>query len=181
MKINIGKYFSPPININKLENWYLSIRNKNCLYNWFLSIRNKNCLFDYTFIDKIVFSIIDKLHFFARPINNWCEDRFNRKIKIKIDDYDIWNLDHTLALIIYPAMIKLKSQKCGISHVDYVEDVPENIRDDPEKSWEYVLDEIIYSFGCMCDESFDMFDEVSYNRVRNGVRLFGKYYFSFWD
>ena len=31
-----------------------------------------------------------------------------RKINIEIDNYDTWNLDHTLALIIYPALLSLK-------------------------------------------------------------------------
>ena len=33
-----------------------------------------------------------------------------RKININIDGYDCWNLDNTLAHIIYPALIHLKKK-----------------------------------------------------------------------
>ena len=36
----------------------------------------------------------------------WLESRKKRKIKIKIDEYDTWSMDHTLALIIVP-MLKI--------------------------------------------------------------------------
>ena len=35
-------------------------------------------------------------------------DRKNRAETVVIDDYDVWNLDHTLALIIVPALKLLK-------------------------------------------------------------------------
>jgi len=39
--------------------------------------------------------------------------RKNRAFHIHIDDYDVWNLDHTLASIIHPALIRLKDTKQG--------------------------------------------------------------------
>ena len=52
--------------------------------------------------------------------------RTNRKIEIRIDKYDVWGLDHTLALIIHPALVLLKEQKHGDPQVDD-EDVPEEV------------------------------------------------------
>ena len=39
--------------------------------------------------------------------------RKNRAYHIHIDDYDVWSLDHTLASIIHPALIRLKETKQG--------------------------------------------------------------------
>ena len=38
----------------------------------------------------------------------------DRKVDIKIESFDTWNLDSTLALIILPALIQLKETKHGI-------------------------------------------------------------------
>ena len=53
--------------------------------------------------------------------------RKNKAETIVIDDYDVWNLDCTLALIIVPALKLLKKKKQGAPVVDN-EDVPENLR-----------------------------------------------------
>ena len=85
--------------------------------------------------------------------------RDNRKVDIRIDDYDVWGADHTLALIIHPVLVKLKEVKQGSPCVDD-EDVPDNLKstDAPDKEnewdtddnhhgrWEYVLDEMIWAF-----------------------------------
>ncbi len=93
----------------------------------------------------------------------WVDKKRKRKIKIQIDNYDVWGADHTLALIILPVLIKLREHKHGHPLVDD-EDVPENIRsysapalteDDKrngsvdqfaESRWDWVLDEMIWSF-----------------------------------
>ena len=101
-----------------------------------------------------------------KPLNeflNWLYDRKKRKIEIHIDGYDVWNADHTLALIIVPVLKKLKEQKHGTPHVDD-KDVPANLRRSaaPELTeeqkntghtdelwgarWEWVLDEMIWAF-----------------------------------
>ena len=36
-----------------------------------------------------------------------------RTIKIEIDDWDIWNLDHTLAMVIHPALVKFRENLNG--------------------------------------------------------------------
>ena len=80
-----------------------------------------------------------------------CEYIYNkksRKVKIHIDDYDVWDASYTMALIIHPILVKLKEDKQGIPFVDN-EDVPEELRDEKdygEKKWDYVLDEMIFAF-----------------------------------
>lgn len=93
----------------------------------------------------------------------WMYDRKQRKVKIHIDGYDVWNADHTLALIIVPVLKKLKEQKHGTSSVDD-KDVPPHLRStaatpltEEEKNtghvdnlwearWDWVLDEMIWAF-----------------------------------
>jgi len=87
--------------------------------------------------------------------------RKNRAEKVVIDDCDVWNLDHTLALIIIPALKRLKEKKQGAPFVDN-EDVPKELRMTAGKQkkykktgetdehyfdrWDYVMDEMIWAF-----------------------------------
>lgn len=97
---------------------------------------------------------------------NWIYQKRNRNIFIKIDGYDTWNADDTLARIILPVMKQLKNQKQGYGFIDDV-DVPEELRsynagpkenewdwdDNAEKRYEWVLNEIIWAFENMLDEN----------------------------
>ena len=69
----------------------------------------------------------------------WIYDNLKtRKIKIRIDPYDTWSVDHTLALIIVPMLKQLKARQHGAPNVDD-EDVPENlcsINAKPKEDWE---------------------------------------------
>ena len=131
----------------------------------------------------------------------------NRKVDIHIDGYDLWNMDHTLALIIHPMLVMLKEGKQGSPDVDN-EDVPEHLQSpehnimDPvttvwgtddvyHERWQYVLDEMIWAFGQIIDKEVadsqffnNGFDKDGYiewsNRINNGTKLFGKYYQGLW-
>ena len=97
---------------------------------------------------------------------NWIESKKKRKIKIQIDRYDTWSMDHTLALIIHPMLIQLKETKHGSPFVDD-EDVPEHLRSTaaPPKEnewdtdnnhhlrWEWILDEITWAFSQILDDT----------------------------
>jgi hypothetical protein len=115
----------------------------------------------------------DRCHLIGEWLNDtwvgdvckWIHDRRHRKIKVHIDYYDIWSMDHTLAHIILPMLKMLKDKKHGSPYVDD-EDVPENLRSTaapPKKEewdtddnfhdrWTWVLDEMIWSFGTELDE-----------------------------
>jgi hypothetical protein len=81
-----------------------------------------------------------------------------RRVKIVIDPYDTWSMDHTLALIIVPMLKQLHATKHGAPFVDD-EYVPEHLRstaapptenewdvdDNHFKRWDYVLDEMIWA------------------------------------
>ena len=62
----------------------------------------------------------------------WINRKKQRKIKIRIDRYDTWSMDHTLALITLPMLKQLKATAHGSAYVD-PEDVPEHLRPDPER------------------------------------------------
>lgn len=98
----------------------------------------------------------------------WIELKKSRKVKIRIDPYDTWNMDHTLALIILPMLKQLKATKHGSPLVDD-EDVPEHLRstaarpkenewdtdDHHHVRWDWVLDEMIWAFEQRLDDDAD--------------------------
>lgn len=90
-------------------------------------------------------------------------NKLNREIRyIHIDSHDVWNMDSTLARIILPMLKELKRQKNGAGYVDD-EDVPYGLRSFNSKPkeneydiddfhfmrWEWVLDELIWTFTAL--------------------------------
>ena len=139
------------------------------------------------------------------PWSNWLLNVFgyeaNQTVKVKIDPWDTWSMDHTLAPIILPMLKQLKETKHGSPEVDD-KDVPEHLRstsappkkedwdidDNWHKRWDWVLDEMIYAFDCKAnkDDVFMRFKDENemqkeQGRISNGFRLFGKYYENLWD
>lgn len=98
----------------------------------------------------------------------WVLDRLHPKIKyVKIDRYDTWSMDHTLAHIVLPMLKQLKATGHGSPLVDD-EDVPEHLRSTAApakenewdtdgnhfKRWEWAMDEMIFAFECKVDDSW---------------------------
>lgn len=137
------------------------------------------------------------------------DNNSERLIDVQIDDYDVWNADHTLACIIVPILQKIKDAKQGAPCVEE-EDVPEDLRDTAEERekyrtdgetsdkfhprWYWVLDEMLWTFTEIRDaiehdriwaadrslnEALKENDKLD-ARLENGLRLFGKYYRSLW-
>lgn len=94
------------------------------------------------------------------PYSSWLNRILNRrdrqKIKVRIDPYDTWSMDHTLAHIIVPMLKQLKDTKHGAPLTDQ-EDRPEHLKSeelDPNdgtdkyhfEAWDWILDEMIWSF-----------------------------------
>jgi len=98
----------------------------------------------------------------------WIESKRNRTIKVKIDRWDTWSMDHTLALIVLPMLKQLKETNHGAPFVDD-EDVPEELRSTSappkENEWdtdanhfkrfEWVMDEMIWTFEQLVDDDND--------------------------
>ena len=84
---------------------------------------------------------------------------------VKVDPWDTWSMDHTLADIILPMLRQLNEQKHGAPHVDD-EDVPEYLRShmaQPKENewdtdslwfmrWDWVLAEMIWAFEQKVDD-----------------------------
>ena len=98
--------------------------------------------------------------------------RKNRAEKVVIDDYDVWNLDHSLALIIVPALKILKEKKQGAPSIDN-EEVSDELRASDEDlhtyskngetdehyfdRWDYVMDEMIFAFESKLEDWEEQF------------------------
>jgi hypothetical protein len=90
---------------------------------------------------------------------NWVHKFKKRQEYVRIDHYDAWNADHTMALVIAPLLIELRKNKHGSGYIDDC-DVPEHLRSTaapkPEHEWdsdtnlhkryEWFLDELIWAF-----------------------------------
>lgn len=100
-------------------------------------------------------------------VERWFSDRYERKIDVKIDYYDIWGMYDTLALIVLPMLKLLKEKKQGAPYVDDA-DVPEHLRstacpptpefhtdDNHFKRWEWVMDEMIWAFEQLLNDDAD--------------------------
>jgi len=87
---------------------------------------------------------------------------------VKIDRYDTWSMDHTLADIVLPMLRQLKETKHGAPYVDD-QDVPEELRstsapprenewdtdDNHFLRWDWVLAEMIFAFEHKVDDSWE--------------------------
>lgn len=107
---------------------------------------------------------------------NWIYSKRTRKIKVKIDKYDTWSMDQTLAHIILPMLKQLKDTKHG-SHIVDLEDVPYELRADSHEPWDeqqsfdfykkdekesliherwdWVMNEMIFAFEHLIDDSWE--------------------------
>jgi hypothetical protein len=99
----------------------------------------------------------------------WVWDRMDPKIDyVKIDKWDTWSMDHTLAQIVLPMLKQLQATKHGSPFVDD-EDVPEHLRSTaaPAKEnewdtdanhflrWDWAMSEMIFAFECKVDNSWE--------------------------
>ena len=105
----------------------------------------------------------------------WIHSKQERKIKVQIDPWDTWSMDHTLALIVLPMLKQLKEKQHGsgdgIANSISVDDkdVPKELRStaaEPKeneydtdsnhfKRWEWVMDEMIFAFNSKIDDSWE--------------------------
>ena len=99
----------------------------------------------------------------------WVQSKKKRHEWVHIDNYDVWGMDHTLALIIHPMLVKLKSQKHGYGFVEN-KDVPVDMRSTApgartgiknkwdwdnyaEARYEWLLYELIWTFEQLADDN----------------------------
>lgn len=144
-------------------------------------------------------------------IGNWPKNPAKeRKVNIRIDKWDTWNMDNTLSLIIEPMLKQLKATQHGY---------PSGLT---EQEWNEILDKMIFAFESLNNDYEEQYhsgecdyiwtpvnangEEVSegeYRRmdhgpnhthvfdvegwkkhdekIQEGLELFGKYFRSLWD
>jgi hypothetical protein len=120
---------------------------------------------------------------------NWIHSKQKQTIKVKIDPWDTWSMDHTLAYIVVPMLKQLKETKHGAPSVDG-EDVPEHLRPSKDEydaymnegttdekffdRWDWVLNEMIFAFESKLDDSWeDQFEtgenDLQWKKLENGI------------
>lgn len=93
-----------------------------------------------------------------------------RKLAIDIERFDTWNLDSTLAKIIYPALLQLKASKHGVPNEfgevggeDYLEQTSFDFYKETYnwafeqscKKWDDILDKMIWAFQQIAEVEYD--------------------------
>jgi hypothetical protein len=94
----------------------------------------------------------------------------SRRISVEIENFDTWNLDHTLALIIYPALVQLKMTKHGVpsdlvevggenysqqDSFDFYKESHSDAFNEACKRWDEILDKMIWSFEQLLKDDYD--------------------------
>ena len=155
MKVRIGKYPS------------------RCICNIHTDYMREKYGFDWEKNNTRFEELLEKLEDYVQWVYdhtvNLYFDKREQSVKVKIDKWDTWSMDYTLAYIILPMLKQLKESKHGAPKVD-LEDVPKELRPtkaqqkahdkdgstDPKffERWNYVMDEMIWAFEQKCRDDW---------------------------
>ena len=121
-------------------------------------------------------NLLDPICQVIQKVLNFVHPRFNY---VKLDQWDTWSMDHTLAYIIHPMLLQLKETKHGAPYTDD-KDVPKELKSTsaPPKEnewdtdefhfqrWDYILDEMIWAFEqeLKDDDENQFFDHSAYDK-----------------
>jgi hypothetical protein len=150
MKVYIGPY----------KNWYGPYQIVDAIFFWHERYPSDTLSerWDYRLSDRLGDWLAST---WVADFCQWIDRKRTRKVKIRIDRYDTWNMDGTLSMIILPMLKQLQATKQGSALVDD-DDVPEgmNLRSteapSPEnewdtdenlhRRWDWVMSELIWTF-----------------------------------
>ena len=123
-------------------------------------------------MDSAMEFIEDRIQSMYNVVNWLWLDRRSQKINVRIDEFDTWGMDHTLAYIIEPMLKQLKYTKHGSPFVDY-KDVPKDLHPTKEEltaykktgetdlkfheRWDWVMGEMIFAFESKHNEWEEQF------------------------
>lgn len=116
----------------------------------------------------------------------WVRQRIHpRYTYVKIDRWDTWSMDSTLAVIILPMLKQLHATKHGAPNVDD-DDVPLSLKstsappkenewdcdDNYFRRWDYVLDEMIWAFEQKVkdDDESEFFDHSECGDIKDFIK-----------
>ena len=121
MKVVIGPYRNSWVSTQSVWRRWIEWNHKGKSY---YSVEEE----DYTKWDRRIEKVLDCFYdWVLYPLNKVFFSKLKRKIKIRIDYYDTWGMDNTLAHIILPMLKQLKATKHGSPYVDQ-EDLPVELR-----------------------------------------------------
>ena len=149
---------------------------------WSKCGRNRGVIEDRDYVDHPAW--VDKATKYIEPVCRavqWVLDLVHPQINIvRIDPWDTWSFDHTLADIILPGLRQLKADKHGAPFVDD-KDVPKELRSTAAKPkenkwdtdefhfarWDWVLSEMIWAFEQKVSDDAEgqFFDHSAYEKV----------------
>jgi hypothetical protein len=151
MKATIGKHVHW-FNTQRVERRYFEWRHKK--YVWEV---NDN---EHDWLDRTVMKLLDVWQTVLHYTVNQIQSRRKQKVRVRVDHWDTFSADNTLAHIIVPVLERLRENKQGAPNVD-LEDVPRELHgkkltkkqkqngevDDKHfERWDYILDAMIWSF-----------------------------------
>jgi hypothetical protein len=139
----------------------------------------------------------------------WIDSKRKRNVKVKIDRYDAWNADGTMAIIILPLLkefrrqgggapqsmegFKYDSSMTGQEVFEFYKEDDQLSNDIAFKQWDEILDEMIWTFEQLHpDNDWESqysaaakFDSPGWKkhheRIDAGLTLFGKYFRGLWN
>jgi len=115
----------------------------------------------------------------------------NEEPKIEIHDYDMWNLDITVAILILPLLKKFredcsnhgtpsiffKEHELAYSEARSAAQV-EQINRKANLEWQRVIDEMIWAFDKVLEG--DIYSDEDTARIKQGLHLFAEHLHSLW-
>jgi len=124
-------------------------------------------------IDHVVIGTLDGIQrILNKTINRYNEWR-GQKVRVHVENHDIWSADATIAHMVLPLLEKLRDEKHGYPLIDpkEIEGLPKELKPkkkeaeeyskkglpDPkaEARWNWVLNEMIFAMECIIDNSWE--------------------------
>lgn len=155
MKVYLGKYRP-----------HISLQGTVDSVFWFLSEQKREQIGDWLYYKDPpverhpgeIYSLLDRSRRRTRlaRIFFWVSDAFSktRISYVKIDRWDTWSMDYTLAKIILPMLLHYKEHQYGHPYGIDEPECPEDLTKDAEK-WAFIIDEMIFAFSCILDDEWD--------------------------
>lgn len=112
----------------------------------------------------------------------------DREVEVDIHDYDLWNLDVTLAMIIAEGLSKfISSERNGVPS-DFASEDGQDIYID---KWNETLEKMRWAFTQIATGEEELYLKLDYlnseialeynKKIQEGIDLFAKYFRNLWD
>lgn len=88
------------------------------------------------------------------------------------DDSDLWNLDVTIAEFVLPRLQRFREYAAG-----YPGDLA------TQEEWHAMLDDMLYGLRAIVEDNYPSasnYDQIDWERVQRGLRLFGERFRNLW-